>query len=400
MWGEGIFTIGEIISGDKVRKGSKFLFLTRQCNYPSVCIRGEESKIFNSTFQVFTLPTSQNVNGYWGRLGSGTGSSVLDLYVEGFRQLAWSNASNVYIGVRSTSMIETPGAVLKNITISGSSYCMRHSTVGGLYIHQCDLSGATLAPVNPYQSDKNLAGHVSYYIDCDWGTFADTNKCRWSISLTPKLTNLDHKIQEMYSLQMNIVDDAGLPISDVNVVLKDVDGTEVLNVLTNPDGYVGTEQGIATSATNLVLNDTAKSWSVDQHFYKEILLTSGAGAGQRRIIKKGGTATQIPFAWDCTVTPSAGTKYIIIPYIVAKSMSPIDMTPNTVRLSVAKSFGQFTLTVSKTGYETYTKIMNINEAVKETIQLKTALKMRRGLQGEVYLADNPSVGSSAKILKV
>jgi len=67
---------------------------------------------------------------------------------------------------------------------------------------------------------------------------------------------------------------------------------------------------------------------------------------------------------------------------------------------VETSYSPFTIEISKSGYETYTEIIDITSKMLKSITLKTALKMRRGLQGEVYLADNPSVGSSAKILKV
>lgn len=400
LWGYGTFFLGELISGDKVQKGSKFLFLARQCNYPSVLINGVGSKIYNSTFQIFTLPTSNNVNGYWGGLGSSVGSSVLDLYVEGLRQLAWYTTENVYMGVRSSgTMIETPGAILRDITVAGSMYCIRCTDVGGYSIHQCDFSGATYSPVNLYWSDRNTSGHVSSFVDCNWGTFTDNKKAYWNISPTPRLTNLDHKIQEVYSLEMKIVDKLNQPISGVNAVLKDIDGNEVFNLQTNLDGYIAVEEGTATSATTSVLNDTTKNWSVNQYFYKEILLTSGAGAGQRRIIKKGGTATQLPFAWDCTFTPGAGTKYIIIPYVTTKSMSPIDIIPSTTKWSVVKTYSPFTLTISKSGYETYSKIMDIDEAVKETINLKTTQPIRLLTDG-VVLALTPETGSSSLLKKL
>jgi len=79
---------------------------------------------------------------------------------------------------------------------------------------------------------------------------------------------------------------------------------------------------------------------------------------------------------------------------------PADNTVHIATPAEKTNYNPFILTISKAGYETYTEKVTISSQVTKSITLKTALKMRRGLQGEVYLAENPSVGSSAKILKV
>jgi hypothetical protein len=62
--------------------------------------------------------------------------------------------------------------------------------------------------------------------------------------------------------------------------------------------------------------------------------------------------------------------------------------------------GTYTLSISKAGYETYEKPMTITKKIDEVIKLKTALKLRKGLEGEMYYAFRAENGSSAKILKV
>ena len=79
---------------------------------------------------------------------------------------------------------------------------------------------------------------------------------------------------------------------------------------------------------------------------------------------------------------------------------PADNTVHTVTAAEKTNYNPFILTISKAGYETYTEKVTISSQVTKSVTLKTSLKMRRGLQGEVYLAENPSEGSRTKIIQV
>lgn len=371
LFGSGVFLLGEIVSGDKVRSGSKFSFNGKNCNYPSSSMTGPNSSIYNSAFQVIpSAINSAGFNGPWGNIAAQPGTSVYGLYVESFRQLSMSNTNNVYMGVTGggTSYadchVEHPGAVMIDISIYGGAFCVRPGTQAPFYIHRSDFSAATTAPINPYWSDNYAAGHKSFYVDCDWGNFADSAKAIWNISQTPKLTNIDHQVWQVYSFQGRVVDSVGLSVDAVKAVLKNADGTTHFSISTNPDGYISPDFGTATAGSTTTLNDTAKAWAADEYFYKEVLLTGGIGAGQRRVIKKGGTANELPFAWPCSVAPAAGTRYAIVPYINARALSPIALTPSSQQWSVLSvENNPFTLVLRKYGMRYQSITTNINKPV-------------------------------------
>jgi len=64
------------------------------------------------------------------------------------------------------------------------------------------------------------------------------------------------------------------------------------------------------------------------------------------------------------------------------------------------SYGPYTLTVSKTGYETYTSTFDVTEKMDLIISLKPIVPIRQTLDGELLLANQPETGSSAKLLKI
>jgi len=65
-----------------------------------------------------------------------------------------------------------------------------------------------------------------------------------------------------------------------------------------------------------------------------------------------------------------------------------------------ESFNPFTLTISKTGYETYTSEINIISKFYPTITLKSTVPIRQTIDGKLLLANQPETGSSAKLLEM
>ena len=83
------------------------------------------------------------------------------------------------------------------------------------------------------------------------------------------------------------------------------------------------------------------------------------------------------------------------------SVTQFDPTESDPNYNIKKTnTNPYTITVSKTGYETYSKKMSILSKVDEIIKLKTALSIRDGLEGEKYLALSPEEGSSSEIIEV
>lgn len=62
-------------------------------------------------------------------------------------------------------------------------------------------------------------------------------------------------------------------------------------------------------------------------------------------------------------------------------------------------YNPFTLTVSKTGYETYTSKFTLSEKIDSIITLKKWKRLRLDTDGKEYIAINPAKGSRSKILK-
>ena len=59
-----------------------------------------------------------------------------------------------------------------------------------------------------------------------------------------------------------------------------------------------------------------------------------------------------------------------------------------------------TISVTKAGYESYSDVKTVGAPIVLNLKMKTALRIRKGIEGEHYYALRPEEGSSAKILKV
>lgn len=369
-----IFLVGELVSGSNVRKGSSFIFLGSNCNYPTGSAFGTDSILYNMQFKHIVLSASVGFNGYWGAgFGAASGQKIYNLYVQGMRQLALYSTSVAVIGVTAGGLstgdchIEGFGAIIKNVTIYGGSFCIRPTTANYMWVHDCDFSGATSSPLNPYWS-TNINPWRFYTIDCNYGTFADANKAKWTNSGAPIVG--DQKVMIQNSVLLKVVDKNGNAIAGATVKMTDKDGNVVFTYTTNTDGYVARESGTISSATASSLTDSSKSWTTNQFGYQEVVITSGSGVGQRRIIfGSNGTATSFNFAPDTTTALVAGDRYIIIPYITTKHLSPASYAAYTLVNSIGYDYNPFTLEISKAGYETYTAKMTITNKIDMTIKL-------------------------------
>jgi hypothetical protein len=293
--------------------------------------------------------------------------------VQGTRQLAFNSTLVAVIGVTAGGLptgdchIEGLGAIVKNVTVYGGLYCIRPVTTNNMWVHDCDMSGATSSPLNPYYS-TNINPWRFYTIDCNYGTFADTNKARWTNSSAPIVG--DQKVMIQNSILLKVVDKNGNVIVGATAKMTDKDSNVVFTYTTNEDGYVARENGTISSATASSLTDSSKSWTTNQFGYQEVVITSGNEVGQRRVIfGSNGTATSFNFAPDTITTLVAGDRYIIIPYITTKHISPVSYTPSSQQWSIGYDYNPFTLEISKASYETYTAKMTITNKVDMTIKL-------------------------------
>ncbi|MDY6957834.1 MAG: hypothetical protein SVK08_01620 [Halobacteriota archaeon] len=74
---------------------------------------------------------------------------------------------------------------------------------------------------------------------------------------------------------------------------------------------VGTpEEGIATGGTGTTLSDTSKSWTVDQHIGRYVVIYAGTGYGQTRKITDNDATSITVSGWD--VAPDSTSMYRIV----------------------------------------------------------------------------------------
>ncbi len=190
------------------------------------------------------------------------------------------------------------------------------------------------------------------FVDCNWGTFEDSHKVKWKTT-----SSQDYYVSwcwETYSFLLQILDKNNNAQSGITVNLKDKNGAEIFNYTTNADGYPGQDSGTATAATAGTLTDSSKAWSSNEWWFKEIYITSGTGLGQRRIIKKGNTATELQVAPDWDTTPDATSKYIILPYVRVKKIASPDTEPASgYWWSTATDYNPFVLEIKSAGNRKY-----------------------------------------------
>jgi hypothetical protein len=389
-------------AGGTARAGTIMFFNSEGCDYNQLRIgaNGVDTYYYNCTFVNYA--ETYSFNGMWGT-GTNAGISMINTNFEGNRQLTFNRKENVYIGVRfdakSPSLInagsgcESPGAIIKNVSCLNTAHAFRcNATAGvGSYIHECDMSTVGNSPVNMWQVTTTVSGKYFYVVDCFWGAFADTAKVTWqNATTTGNLT--DFKVFEVYSLLLKILDEAGNAISDATIEIKDKNGTVTHSLTTNADGYATEESGTVTTGAADSITDSSKSWTTDQFQYKEILITGGTGVGQRRIIKYGGTATNLPVAWDFLTTPSTDSNYIIIPYVNVKEFNPASFTVGAVQSTVT-DFNPFTLTIQKSGYKKYKSKLTLSKALNQVITLQKITPFVVTKNG-VAINLNPSDGNN------
>ena len=266
--------------------------------------------------------------------------------------------------------MEIGNGIVRNFSIAGGNHCMQPngSVNNNTFVHQSDFSAATTVPINTYACTTSAVPVMHDYVDCTWGSFADSNKVFWTNGATFPLPTTSYTEYETYSLQIQVSDLSSIPISGALCYLSSAN-TPVFNYSTNPDGYIAVDYGTVSSGTTAVLNDTAKTWSANQYFFNEVLLTSGTGVGQRRIIKYGGTATQQPMAWNFTVAPDVTTNYCVIPYVRVKAYNPNAATLNTGVYSTVTDNNPFTLTLAAYGKIAQVVTLSISGPVVGSYQL-------------------------------
>ena len=136
---------------------------------------------------------------------------------------------------------------------------------------------------------------------------------------------------------------------------------------------VGNETIAITAATATTITDSSKSWTVDAHRGKEIIITSGVNAGLRRVVKSN-TATQLTLMDALAMACSAGDR-AGFPFYALRCA--IDHDPATGG-GVGSGYQIITdkyphsLTITKAGFQDYQEILTINRKMDLEVALGPA----------------------------
>lgn len=169
---------------------------------------------------------------------------------------------------------------------------------------------------------------------------------------------------------LRVADKDGNPISGATVTLKDSGGATEKTTTTNTDGYFLDEAIAITAATTTTITDSSKSWTVDAHRGKEIIITSGVNAGQRCVVKSN-TATQLTLmdalATACSVGDRAGFPFYALRCAIDHDPSKGGGVGSAYQIITDKN--PHTLIITKTGYQDYEEAVTINRKMDLEVAL-------------------------------
>lgn len=359
----GVVRFGTLYSGDKVYAGSTFIFNLQNRDLTTGRLSpSDDSYIYNTTFRCVSV--SGDNQGYWGTPGASK-VSMYDCFFDGFRQCVFSKSTNAVIGIKARCHIEGDGSVIAEGSQFGGGRGWRITSSPISYVHKMDFAQNTTSPFDAYLYNNDNVN--KYAVDCKLGTFTYDKYCYWNDG-----SGTNNKIWCVASIQLKVVDKDNSVISGATVKLVDKDGTEIFSLTTNTDGYIGSDNGSMSGASSSSISDTSKSWTQDLYRWREVLITSGSGVGQRRYIpaQTGTPYTTLPVAPNFVTTPSANDRYIIIPYVSWLKVVPATEESSATVTSSYTSYNPFTLTISKSGYKTYKSTFTLDKAFDQVITLE------------------------------
>lgn len=192
-----------------------------------------------------------------------------------------------------------------------------------------------------------------------------------------------------YEFLCKVIDESGDAISGATVELSDNTGIKY-TITTNASGEVYLAKRTATSGSTTTLVDTSQNWTVNSLVDHIVDITAGTGLGQGAWILSN-TSNTITFQGAIETAPASGSSYEIRLQPIKEKYYCVDSTSTYTLVS----YNPFTLTISKAGYETYTSELTLTAKVDQTIALKTVTNTRVSVDGRVYTALSPEMGSGS-----
>ena len=247
---------------------------------------------------------------------------------------------------------------------------------------------------NSYQINEDHAGCTDNFIDCLFPNTTDSDKL-------PVISwyNQTSTVQLWNSILLKVLDEAGNPISNATIVIKDKNGNTITDFAgkstytTDNAGVLFSEKISITGATSTTITDSSKSWTTNQWLGYNIFIASGNGINQKAKVLSN-TATTITITEPFLVTPSVGDYAGIITEIKTAIMT----YGGSTYVSNKSILNPFTITISKAGYETYYQKQNITSKIDQTITLKKAVPILLSDKGQVFLKKNKENQGSGRSL--
>ena len=340
----GEVNIGELSSTGKPRAGTSFRFEGSYSDYNATSLGRTNSKYYDCTIKFPRKNDDTSSQGFWGAgIGSYPNQVIRGGSFAGFRSYSFSDSSVIMKGFTYVNAFTEPcGAVMIDCAVNDAHYAIRpHPTKTESFVHRLDCTDVRVAATNPWDVVR-INGWRMYLVDCN---------IDWSLPLAEyriiSSTYYDDvSTQALSSFQLSVLNSSNVPIDDVQVSVFDKTNTKVNALSTNEDGYVGVEKRVINSgSTTEVLNTT--DYQASGKIYREILVTSGAAAGGRSVIS-GSTTSSLNLAEELAVAPSAGDRFIEIPYIAYRQQKPkADFTEGYAPL---EDLGPFRVSYRKYGY--------------------------------------------------
>lgn len=142
------------------------------------------------------------------------------------------------------------------------------------------------------------------------------------------------------------------PIQNADITITDSNGY-AREFTTQEDGFIGAIYGNVSTSSSDSIVDTAKTWTKD--ISNDMLyITSGAGAGQKRIIVSN-TINNLSVFPPFSNVPDTTSKYIILPRFNYQNYTTSDDIN-----SIIQTYNPYTITINSGDYNGYTQVINIS----------------------------------------
>lgn len=388
---------GELIGGVGV-KGVSLIIDGANQDYSGHPICGRNSKVYNTAIRFKELPVvSEKHQGAWGGgVADHENQDFNGFHIDDLRNAVYRNPDSSIINCTAwNGQIEGSGAIISNCSHVGAfSIRCANNDFGSVY-HNIDVTASTWSSIsgliNPWQCDLT-PGFYQELRDGIWpldSSLDPTVQVRWRNSSTAS-TNIPSNgapsFYATYSLLVRLVDVSGTPITNATMRVLDTNLNLLMTIQNNSDGYFGQHLGVVDSIVQPLsglteLYDSTVT-SANAYSFGQVLFTSGNSFGERKFIEQNHPVGTFKIAPSFKNTPTAGDRYIVIPYVRSRRFEPATSNNGSNVNSAIEDFGPFRIEIDIDGFESFVINTPINSSnrFEQTIKLSgnTAINVLTG----------------------